>query len=82
MSPLGLLGRGSTYDFLRVDSRRARRCGVGVGGKGSSQYGQRVDGSIDGSRKTLGRLFTAEEDIGRTYMNHRLVKYQRGSIVP
>jgi hypothetical protein len=30
----------------------------------------------------LGRLFTAEEDIGRTYMNHRLVKYQRGSIVP
>ena len=52
LSPLGFEGRGSVYDFLAVETRSARRCGVGVGGRDSSQYGQMVDGSIDGSKNT------------------------------
>jgi hypothetical protein len=39
-------GRGSGYDFVRVEASRERRYGVGVAGRDLSQYGHRVDGSI------------------------------------
>jgi hypothetical protein len=82
LRPCGLVGRGSGYDFLRVDLRSPTRCGVGVCGRGSSQYGQRVDGSMDGSRNTGERLTAVCADGGSTYTNLQIARYRRSLMVP
>ena len=83
LSPLGFVGRGSTYDLLRVEARCERRNGVGVDGRGSSQYGQRVDGSIDGSRNTAKEInIWGNMEKGRAYTNHHLVKYPHNLMDP
>lgn len=49
---MGFVGREFVYDFECAVARRVTRCRVGVSGRRSSQYGQRVDGSTAGSRDT------------------------------